>query len=113
MSDDTLRAAVIGGGLGGSHAWAYARSPRYDLAAVCDIDPDVMPRFYERAEIPAGRIGEYTDYRLMLERENLDVISVATPITCTPTPHAMPRRPASGGSSARNRWPPPWPTPTA
>ena len=79
MSDDTLRAAVIGGGLGGYHAYAYARSPRYDLVAVCDLDPEVMPRFYERSGIPAGRIGEYTDYRLMLERENLDVISVATP----------------------------------
>ena len=79
MSGDTLRAAVIGGGLGGSHAWAYARSPRYDLVAVCDLDPEVMPRFYERSGIPAGRIGEYTDYRLMLEREDLDVVSVATP----------------------------------
>ena len=79
MADDTLRAGVIGGGLGGSHAYAYARSPRYELAAICDIDPGVMPRFYERAEIPAGSIAEYTDYRLMLERENLDVVSVATP----------------------------------
>ena len=79
MSDDTLRAAVIGGGLGGYHAYAYARSPRYDLVAVCDLDPEVMPRFYERSGIPAGRIGEYTDYRLMLEREDLDVVSVATP----------------------------------
>ena len=79
MSGDTLRAAVIGGGLGGSHAYAYARSPRYDLVAVCDINPEVMPRFYERSGVPPGRLGEYTDYRLMLEREDLDVISVATP----------------------------------
>ena len=79
MGGDTLRAAVIGGGLGGSHAWAYSRSTRYDLAAVCDIDPGVLPSFYERAGIPAGGIGEYTDYRLMLEREALDVVSVATP----------------------------------
>ena len=79
MGGDTLRAAVIGGGLGGFHAYAYARSPRYDLVAVCDLDPEVMPRFYERSGIPAGRIGEYTDYRLMLEREDLDVVSVATP----------------------------------
>ena len=79
MGGDTLRAAVIGAGLGGHHAYAYARSPRYDLAAVCDIDPGVLPGFYERSVIPAGRIGEYTDYRLMLEREALDVVSVATP----------------------------------
>ena len=79
MADDTLRAAVIGGGLGAYHAYAYAGSPRYDLAAVCDIDPDVIPRFYERSGIPSGSIAEYTDYRLMLEREKLDVVSVATP----------------------------------
>ena len=79
MADDTLRAAVIGAGLGGYHAYAYDRSRRYHLAAVCDIDPGVMPRFYERSEVPAGSIGEYTDYRLMLEREHLDVVSVATP----------------------------------
>ena len=79
MVDHTLKAAVIGGGLGGYHGYAYARSPRYELAAVCDIDPAVIPRFYERAEVPPGGIGEYTDYRLMLEREDLDVVSVATP----------------------------------
>ena len=38
-----------------------------------------MPRFFERSGVPAGPIGEYTDYRLMLEREDLDVVSVATP----------------------------------
>ncbi|NKB69280.1 MAG: hypothetical protein GKR89_19595 [Candidatus Latescibacteria bacterium] len=79
MAPDKLRAAVIGGGLGGSHAYAYDRSQLYDLVAFCDINPEVFPRFYERAEIAPGSIGQYTDYQQMLAAENLDVVSVATP----------------------------------
>ena len=52
MSEEKLRAAVIGGGLGGSHGYAYARAPEYELVAICDLMPEVFPRFYERAEIP-------------------------------------------------------------
>jgi len=79
MSKDKLRAAVIGGGLGGYHGYAYARAPEYELVGVCDIDANIFARFYERAEIEPGSISEYTDYRQMLEREDLDVVSVATP----------------------------------
>lgn len=79
MPTEKLRAAVIGGGLGGSHAYAYERSDVYDLVAFCDINPEVFPRFYERAEIEPGSIHEYTDYHKMLADENLDVVSVATP----------------------------------
>ena len=79
MSKGKLRAAVIGGGLGGYHGYAYARAPEYALVSVCDIDANIFARFYERAEIERGSIGEYTDYRQMLEREDLDVVSVAMP----------------------------------
>lgn len=79
MSNGKLRAAVIGGGLGGSHGYAYARAPQYELVAVCDINPEIFERFFERAEIERGLINEYTDYRVMLAAENLDVVSVATP----------------------------------
>ena len=30
MAEEKLRAAVIGGGLGGSHGYAYARAPEYE-----------------------------------------------------------------------------------
>jgi predicted dehydrogenase len=79
MSKTKLRAAVIGGGLGGSHGYAYARAEEYELVAVCDINPEVFDRFYERAEIARGGIGEYADYREMFAKENVDVVSVATP----------------------------------
>lgn len=79
MSEGKLRTAVIGAGVGGGHGYAYARAPEYELVAVCDINPEVFGRFYERAEIAPGSISEYADYRAMLERESLDVVSVATP----------------------------------
>ena len=79
MATDKLRAAVIGGGLGGSHAYAYQRSAQYDLVAVCDINPEIFPRFYQRAEIEPGSIHQYTDYQQMLAGQDLDVVSVATP----------------------------------
>ena len=79
MANDPLRAAVIGGRLGAAHAYAYARSHRYQLVAICDLNPAIFPYSYKRAEIEPGSVVEYTDYHLMLARENLDVVSVATP----------------------------------
>lgn len=74
-----LRAGVIGAGLGGHHGYAYAHAPEYDLVAVCDIKPEVFEKFFERAQIPRGSIREYLSYHEMLEKERLDVVSVATP----------------------------------
>lgn len=79
MAAEKLRAAVIGGGLGGYHGYAYDRAPEYELVAACDINPAAFDRFYERAQIARGTIREYTDYREMFEKEQLDVVSVATP----------------------------------
>jgi len=79
MAEKKLRAAVIGGGLGGYHGYAYARSSDYELVAACDINPAAFDRFYERAQIERGTVREYTDYHEMFAQENLDVVSVATP----------------------------------
>ncbi|MBI3943088.1 MAG: Gfo/Idh/MocA family oxidoreductase [Chloroflexi bacterium] len=79
MADKKLRAGVIGCGLGASHGYAYAHAPDYDLVAICDIKPEVFDRFYERSGLPKGVYHEYTDYHEMFKKENLDVVSVATP----------------------------------
>jgi predicted dehydrogenase len=39
----------------------------------------VFGRFFERSKLERGTVKEYTDHREMLEKENLDVVSVATP----------------------------------
>jgi predicted dehydrogenase len=75
----TLRAGVIGCGVGASHAFAYANSPEFDLVAVCDVDPNAFGRFYERSGVTRGSVREYGNHATMLAQEELDVVSIATP----------------------------------
>lgn len=79
MSERKLRAGVIGCGLGAYHIYAYANAPEYELVSICDIKKEVIEKSYERSRLKRGSVREYTDHRLMLEKENLDVVSVATP----------------------------------
>lgn len=57
-----------------SHAGCYAVHPQTRLVAGSDLDPERLQRFGERWEVPAL----YPDYREMLEREHLDVVSITT-----------------------------------
>ena len=79
MSEHKLRVGIIGCGIGADHGYAYSHTPEFELSAICDVNPQVFDRFYERSGVARGAAREYTDYRLMLEREKLDVVSVATP----------------------------------
>ncbi len=89
----TYRAAVIGcSRMGGfidnevvgysrialpySHAAGYTTCDRTDLVACADLRTDVMAEFGRLHGVPAA--GQYTDYREMLAKENLDIVSVAT-----------------------------------
>ena len=70
---------VLGEAQPHSHAAAYAAVPRTTVAAVCDLVPDLLERFQRQwgAVFPEAR--RYTDYREMLSRERIDLLSVATP----------------------------------
>jgi UDP-N-acetyl-2-amino-2-deoxyglucuronate dehydrogenase len=57
-----------------SHASAYASHPRVKVVAVCDLVPEYMEQ-YERDWEP---VAKYTDYREMLKREDLQLVSVVT-----------------------------------
>lgn len=75
-----LRVGVVGlGGNGRAFVRGYAMSELCELAAVCDLDPQ---KTAQAAEI-AAEMGEpprqYTELAAMLERENLDALSVHTP----------------------------------
>jgi len=70
-----VKAAVIGVGYFGElHARGYAENPLADLVAVVDSDA-------RRAVEVASRYGVkgYTSYDEMLEREEIDAVSIATP----------------------------------
>ncbi len=59
-----------------SHAAGYFAEERTALIACADLRPDVMAHFGHRYNVPES--SQYTDYREMLEKEQPDIVSVAT-----------------------------------
>jgi len=60
-----------------SHAGGYEEADGVELVAVADVDEGKLGRFGEAWAIPPER--RYADHRTMLEAEDLDAVSVATP----------------------------------
>ncbi|HWQ14515.1 MAG TPA: Gfo/Idh/MocA family oxidoreductase [Roseiflexaceae bacterium] len=70
-----LRAAVIGAGsMGRNHCRVYTEMDDVELVAVADADASALARLVQRYHVRT-----YTDYRVMLEREQLDMVSVVVP----------------------------------
>lgn len=70
-----LNVAVIGvGSMGRNHARVLATLPNVNLAAVADVDPAAL---YKVARTYRAR--PYTDYRSMLDQEDLDMVSLVVP----------------------------------
>ncbi len=61
-----------------SHVSAYAEIPQVELVAVCDINPVQIERFKEQWGSRLPDVTIYTDYREMLSKERLDLLSVVT-----------------------------------
>jgi hypothetical protein len=78
--NEILRVAVVGAnGRGGNHISGWLASPQTELAAICDCDPGVQARYEKRfAELPKKPEFE-PDIRRLLERDDIDVISIASP----------------------------------
>lgn len=70
-----LRAGLIGAGsMGRNHARVYAEMDDAELVAVADPDQESLNKIAQR-----HRARTYTDYHAMLDREQLDLISVVVP----------------------------------
>lgn len=59
-----------------SHGAGFYASERTDLIACSDLREAVMEEFGKRYDFPRER--QYTDYREMIEKEQPDIVSVAT-----------------------------------
>lgn len=72
-----VRFGMVGtGGMGtAGHLRVLQDSPHTQVVALCDVNPNTLKAAAERYSIGST----YTDYREMLEREQLDAIDVATP----------------------------------
>ncbi|MAG37036.1 MAG: hypothetical protein CL878_12440 [Dehalococcoidia bacterium] len=59
-----------------SHAAGYEACDRTDLVAAADLRPDVLEVFGKRYSVAADHL--YTDYKELIEREQPDILSIAT-----------------------------------
>lgn len=69
-----MKIAIIGtGGIANWHAGRFTKMKGVSVVACCDIIPEKAKAFAEKWKIPR----RYTDYRELLEKEDLDAVSVA------------------------------------
>jgi len=75
---DRPRIGCIGlGGMGSGDARAHSRFG--DILAVCDVDASHANRAKNDPHIGKGKVDAYGDYRKILDRDDIDVVSVVTP----------------------------------
>ncbi len=74
-----IRFAIIGfGNIGTRHAKHIVNHPYAELTAVCDIDGTKLQHEIIDADVEE-RIFLCSDYRLLLQQSNIDVVNVCTP----------------------------------
>jgi predicted dehydrogenase len=70
-----IRYGIVGvGGMGTGHAQNIQKIEEAELVAVCDIDPDVANAVGETFNVPFC-----TDYHELVDREDVDAVTIATP----------------------------------
>jgi predicted dehydrogenase len=80
-ANDTVRIACVGvRGQGRGHIEEYAKLPNVEIAALCDIDENVLNERLALAEkLTSKRPAAFTDFRKLLEDKSIDAVSIATP----------------------------------
>ena len=76
-ANDRIRVAVCGlHGRGKDHIGNFSRLPNVEVAALCDVDEEVLNK--QRGEVGGGA-KTFVDIRKLLEDKSIDAISIATP----------------------------------
>jgi len=76
IKDQKIKIAIIGCGRISKNHFGSIEKHKHDLelAAVCDTDPDILKKTSEQYNVPG-----YNDLNILLEKEDVDVISICTP----------------------------------
>ena len=79
--NDTIRVAQIGArGQGRTHLMRYGQMKNVEIAAICDIDENVLnSRLGDVEKMSGKRPAAFTDIRKLLEDKSIDAVSIATP----------------------------------
>jgi len=80
-ANDRVRVAICGvRGRGNDHIKGYAKVPQAEIAALCDVDENVLnARLDEIDKMGLPKPESYGDVRQLLENKDIDAISIATP----------------------------------
>jgi predicted dehydrogenase len=71
-----LRVVVVGSGIGAQHIRAFRAAPDlFEVAAICDIDPQRASRLADEHAIPEL----LTDFAAAIRRTDFDIIDICTP----------------------------------
>ena len=75
-----IRVAVIGfKGRGADHISHYSKLKGVRLAALCDVDSEVLAKGVSQMKSKGSEVEGFTDIRKLLESKEIDVVSIATP----------------------------------
>jgi len=79
-ANEAIRVAVVGfGGRGQDHINSFRALPNVRIAALCDADRSILDRELRRCRDKGEQVEGFTDIRELLERAQVDVVSIATP----------------------------------
>ena len=79
---DRIRVAHIGvNGMGNNHIKWFANLPEVETVALCDVDEDHLNNSLKNLDTlkPGGKVKGYDDFGHILDRNDIDVITCATP----------------------------------
>src|SRR5690349_10540714 len=80
-ANDRVRVAICGlHGRGDDHLKNYSQIQNVQIAALCDIDENVLrERLSQMEKLGLPKPATYTDVRKLLEDKSIDAVSIATP----------------------------------
>ena len=79
-ANSRVRVAVVGlCGRGEDHIQSYAALPNVEIAALCDIDDNVMSERLAGLQKLGCQPKAYKDIRKVLDDKSIDAVSIATP----------------------------------
>lgn len=79
-ANDRIRIGTIGiNGMGWSDTKSLLKIPEVELAAVCDVDQNVIIKRMAELGEAGKKVKTFTDYRALLDQKNIDAVVIGTP----------------------------------
>ena len=79
-ANDRIRLGVAGLRIkGAQHIETFQALENVQIAAICDVDSDILAREKTKLQQKGVTVSTYIDYRKMLEQKDLDAIVIASP----------------------------------